>query len=85
MVFCGYGLSIPEYKFDDFAGLDLKGKIVVYLAGGPSNIPGNLRSHYSSRSERWKAIHNAGAIGVVAIAESEIHGHSVGALDACRG
>jgi len=68
VVFCGYGLSIPEYKFDDFAALDLKGKIVVYIAGGPSNIPGNLRSHYSFRSERWKAIHNAGAIGVVAIA-----------------
>ena len=69
MVFCGYGLSIPEYKFDDFAGLDLKGKIVVYIAGGPSNIPGNLRSHYSFRSERWKAIcTTAGAIGVVAIA-----------------
>ena len=68
VIFCGYGLSIPEYKFDDFAGLDLKGKIVVYLSGGPSSIPGNLRSHYSFRSERWKAIHNAGAIGVVAIA-----------------
>ena len=67
VVFCGYGLSIPEYKYDNFAGLDLKGKIVVYIAGGPSDIPGNLRSHYSFRSERWKAIHNAGAIGVVAI------------------
>ena len=67
-VFCGYGLSIPESHFDDFAGLDLKGKIVVYIAGGPSTIPGNLRSHYSFRSERWKAIHNAGAIGVVSIA-----------------
>ena len=32
----------------------MKGKIVVYLGGGPSNIPGNLRSHYSSRAERWK-------------------------------
>jgi hypothetical protein len=68
VVFCGYGLSIPEYKFDDFGGQDLKGKIVVYIAGGPSDIPGNLRSHYSSRSERWKAIHNAGAIGTLGIA-----------------
>jgi hypothetical protein len=48
--------------------LDLKGKIVLYIAGGPADIPGNLRSHYSFRSERWKAIHNTGAIGVVAIA-----------------
>jgi len=68
LVFCGYCLSIPEYKFDDLAGLDLKGKIVVYLGGGPSNVPGNLRSHYSTRAERWKALHAAGAIGVVAIA-----------------
>jgi Zn-dependent M28 family amino/carboxypeptidase len=67
LVFCGYGLSIPEYKFDDLAGLDLKGKIVVYLTGGPSSIPGNLRSHYSSRAERWKSLRAAGAIGVVAI------------------
>jgi hypothetical protein len=68
LVFCGYGLSIPEYKFDDLAGSDVKGKIVVYVAGGPSNIPGNLRSHYSTRAERWKALHDAGAIGTVAIA-----------------
>jgi Zn-dependent M28 family amino/carboxypeptidase len=68
LVFCGYGLSIPEYKFDDFDGQDLKGKIVVYIAGGPSNIPGNLRSHYSSREERWKAMYATRAIGMVAIA-----------------
>ncbi len=68
LVFCGYGLSIPEYKFDDLAGVDLKGKIAVYIAGGPSNIPGNLRSHYSTRTERWKALHAAGAIGLVAVA-----------------
>jgi hypothetical protein len=67
LVFCGYGLSIPEYKFNDLSSVDLKGKIVVYLAGGPSNVPGNLRSHYSTRAERWKALHAAGAIGVVAI------------------
>jgi hypothetical protein len=67
-VFCGYGLSIPENHFDDFAGLDLKGKIVVYINGGPSTIPGNLRSHYAFRSERWKAVQKTGAIGLVSIA-----------------
>jgi hypothetical protein len=68
LVFCGYGLSIPEYKFNDLSGLDLKGKIAVYIGGGPSNVPGNLRSHYSTRAERWKALHAAGAIGILAIA-----------------
>jgi Peptidase family M28 len=66
-VFVGYGLAIPEAKYDDFAGLDLKGKILVYLAGGPANIPSALRAHYSSRSERWKAMEKAGAVGYVEI------------------
>jgi Peptidase family M28 len=66
-VFVAYGLSIPEAHYDDFAGLDLKGKILVYLAGGPSNIPSALRAHYSSRAERWKAMEKAGAVGYVEI------------------
>src|SRR5215467_2428362 len=33
LAFVGYGLKIPEQNYDDLAGLDLKGKIVVYLAG----------------------------------------------------
>src|SRR5262249_30850264 len=61
-VFCGYGLTIPEYKYDDFEGIDVKGKIAVYIQGGPEDIPGNLRAHYSSRAERWNAAQRAGAI-----------------------
>ena len=47
-VFAGYALQVPEKNYNDLAGLDLKGKIVVFLAGGPSSIPGPLKSHYSS-------------------------------------
>ena len=54
-------------KFDDFAGLDLKGKIVVTIQGGPSSIPGNLRAHYGSASERGKFLEQAGAVGLVTI------------------
>lgn len=66
-VFVGYGLSVPEIKFDDLAGLDLKGKIAVYLSGGPDSIPGPLRAHAQSASERWKALGRAGAAGVAVI------------------
>src|SRR5580698_5199652 len=66
-VFVAYGLAIPEAKYDDFAGLDLKGKVLVYLTGGPANIPSALRAHYSSRAERWKAMEKAGAVGYVEI------------------
>ena len=35
LVFVGYGLRVPENKYDDFAGLDTKGKIAVYMSGAP--------------------------------------------------
>jgi hypothetical protein len=68
MVFVGYGMVIPEVQYDDLAGLDLKGKIAVYVsAGGPVKAPGNVKSHYSSGAERWAAFKRAGAIGVATI------------------
>jgi Zn-dependent M28 family amino/carboxypeptidase len=68
LVFIGYGLKIPEKNLDELAGLDLKGKIVVYLAGSPSDIPTALASHYQTAGERWKSLRAAGAIGTIAIA-----------------
>ncbi|HET7105895.1 MAG TPA: M28 family metallopeptidase [Candidatus Acidoferrum sp.] len=67
LVFVGYGLKIPEKNLDELTGLDLKGKIVVYLAGSPSDIPTALASHYQTARERWKSLKGAGAIGIVAI------------------
>jgi Zn-dependent M28 family amino/carboxypeptidase len=67
LVFVGYGLKIPEKNLDELAGLDLKGKIVVYLAGSPSDIPTALASHYQSVGERWKSLRAAGAIGIISI------------------
>jgi Zn-dependent M28 family amino/carboxypeptidase len=67
LVFVGYGLSIPEKGYDDLAGLDLKGKVVVLFSGSPAEMPGPLASHYQSRKERWKAFKKAGAVGLIAI------------------
>jgi Zn-dependent M28 family amino/carboxypeptidase len=67
VVFAGYGLTVPEMSYDDFAGLDLRGKIVVYLTGAPPNIPGPLSSHYQSALERGKFLERAGAIGACSI------------------
>ena len=65
MVFAGYGLQIPEARHDDLAGLDLKGRVVVLLTGGPSSIPGPLLAHY--QNTRWSYLKAAGAVGVVSI------------------
>jgi len=65
MVFVGYGMSIPEAKWDDFAGLDLKGKIAVYVnAFPPVTVTDNVKSHVNTADQRWLALKRAGAIGV---------------------
>ncbi len=66
-VFVGYGFAVPELKYNDFAGLDLRGKVAVFLTGGPKGMPHALEAHSQSAEERWKALKAAGAIGVVAI------------------
>ncbi len=35
IVFAGYGVVAPEYKWDDYKGMDVKGKAVVILSGDP--------------------------------------------------
>jgi Zn-dependent M28 family amino/carboxypeptidase len=67
LVFVGYGLTIPEKNYDDLAGLDLKGKVVVIFGGSPAEMPGALASHYQSAGERWKSLRKAGVIGVVSL------------------
>lgn len=63
LVFVGYGLSLPEYKHDDLAGLDLRGKIVVYMSQMPRGIPGPVLSH--SRAQAWETFRRRGAVGMV--------------------
>ncbi|MCI4589088.1 M28 family metallopeptidase [Sphingobium sp. BYY-5] len=65
MVFAGYGLHLPEVGHDDFAGLDIKGKVVVVLSGGPATISGALKSHARSERTRWLA--DRGALGLITL------------------
>jgi len=67
MVFVGYGLRVPEKNLDEFAGVDLKHKIAVYLAGSPEEVPSSLAAHYQTIAERWKALQAAGAVGLITI------------------
>jgi Zn-dependent M28 family amino/carboxypeptidase len=67
LVFIGYGLKIPEKNLDELDGVDVKGKIVVYITGSPADIPTALASHSQTAAERWKVLRNAGAIGTIAI------------------
>ncbi len=79
LAFVGYGLSIPENNFDDLAGIDLKGKVAVLITGSPERIGSALASHHQTAGERWKALRQAGAVGIITIPESCVHGRALGA------
>ncbi len=66
LVFIGYGMHLPEAGHDDFAGLDLRGKVAVVINGqGPANLSGALKSH--ARADRARQLLAAGAVGVITV------------------
>jgi Zn-dependent M28 family amino/carboxypeptidase len=67
LVFAGNGLEVPDSHLDEIAGLDLQGKVVVYLAGSPARVPGSLAAHYGGLAQRWKGYAAAGAVGIISI------------------
>jgi hypothetical protein len=68
LAFVGYGLRVPDNDYDDFAGLETKGKIAVYLGGAPSSMSSALAAHYQSGGQRWATLKSAGMIGAIGIA-----------------
>jgi hypothetical protein len=65
MVFVGYGISDKNLGLEDYAGLDVRGKIVVLLSGAPSNLPTEIAAHLGADKLRAAAAH--GAIGMLEI------------------
>ncbi|MGI4855235.1 MAG: M28 family peptidase, partial [Janthinobacterium lividum] len=68
LVFIGYGLRIPRKHMDDLAGVDLKGKIAVFYNAAPEKLQGPQRAYARGADQRWKQLHDAGAVGIVSIA-----------------
>ena len=65
MVFAGYGVVARKEGRDDYAGLDVKGKIVATLARTPSGIQTEERAFYGSR--KGKEASDRGALAVISL------------------
>jgi Zn-dependent M28 family amino/carboxypeptidase len=65
LVFVGYGVVAPERGRDDYAGLDVKGKIVVLLSGAPTGLQTEIRAHYSNVNVKRAEAARRGAVGVL--------------------
>ncbi len=64
-VVVGFAIVAPELGRDDFAGLDLTGKVAVVLSGTPKGIQSEERAFYGSRKS--KNISDLGAVAVVSV------------------
>jgi hypothetical protein len=70
VVFAGYGVTAGDFGHDDYAGLDVTGKIVAVLSGAPARLTGEPRAYYSGDSKYRNAAEH-GAIGVVTLLTPE--------------
>ncbi|WP_242111683.1 M28 family metallopeptidase [Luteimonas aquatica] len=66
-VFVGQGVHAPELGHDDFAGLDLRGKIAVLFGGAPAAFDHDRRAFHAALPEKLRAIAARGAVGAVLI------------------
>jgi Zn-dependent M28 family amino/carboxypeptidase len=71
LVFVGYGIQAPEYQWDDFKGMDLKGKVLVMLNNDPDWDPklfeGNRRLYYGRWSYKYESAARQGAAGAIIV------------------
>ena len=65
MVFVGYGLVSDAFALNDYAGLDVAGKVVVMLAGLPASLPSEERAYLGSMKTEFAA--ERGAVGILTV------------------
>ena len=83
LVFAGYGIVAPEANWNDYAGLDVKGKIVVLLVNDPglrdsTLFRGKILTYYGRWTYKLEEAERQGAAGVLLVhtAESATYGWS---------
>lgn len=84
VVYVGYGLSAPAYGIDDYAGVDVRGKIIAYVGGVPAGLPSEIAATLSGAPARLAAAAAHGAVGAVAIADLRPAGRGAPGFDTVK-
>jgi Zn-dependent M28 family amino/carboxypeptidase len=77
VVFIGYGVKAPERNWDDFKGIDLKGKIALVLINDPDfetgagDFGGKAMTYYGRWTYKFEEAARQGAIGFIVIHETD--------------
>ncbi len=82
LVFAGYGVVAPEYNWNDYAGIDVKGKIVMVLvndpgfnAGDTTIFKGKTMTYYGRWTYKFEEAARQGAKGCLVIHETKAAGY----------
>lgn len=90
VVFAGYGISAPEYDWDDYKGADVSGKVVLVLENDPgrneeSIFSGKGLTYYGRASYKYEEAFRRGAAACLVIHQSESSAYTYSALQAAHG
>jgi hypothetical protein len=66
VVYVGFGVTAPEQNYDDYKGIDARGKIVAQVVGAP-NFESSLKAHYTSFELKEANAVAHGAVGLITI------------------
>ena len=90
LVYCGYGVNAPEYGWNDFEGIDVKGKVIVVLVSDPpimkngemddSMFGGKAMTYYGRWSYKFEEGLRQGATGVLVVHETQPAGYPFAVL-----
>jgi len=74
LVFVGYGARAPEYKWDDFKGMDVRGKVLLVLVNDPPAPPsepslfgGKAMTYYGRWTYKYEEAERRGAAGMLIV------------------
>jgi Zn-dependent M28 family amino/carboxypeptidase len=77
IVFVGYGIDAPEYKWNDYAGVDVKGKVLLVIVNEPPSTDTNFfkaeaLTYYGRWTYKYEQAARLGAVGVLIIHRTDL-------------
>src|SRR5216683_256591 len=77
IVYVGYGIEAPEYQWDDYKGVDVRGKVLLMLVNEPSSddpnfFNGRALTYYGRWTYKYEEAARRGAVGAILIHKSEM-------------
>jgi Zn-dependent M28 family amino/carboxypeptidase len=77
IVFVGYGVNAPEFNWNDYAGIDVRGKVVLIIVGDPPSddpnfFAGKALTYYGRWTYKYEEAGRRGAIGALIIHRTDL-------------